>query len=693
MVKGEGSGAQAELRRLLEVTALTGLAIVQPTLDVLGRSPETFVFRRVDGTQLAVFAVLVAVVPALVLWAAGLLTGLLGARVRSVAHLATLAGLLVLAVLVALKSADVLFGLAALAVAVGIAALGLVLYRRVAGARLFLEYLALLPVLAVGAFLFTSPASALLSGGEYDIVDDPGTTTPLVVLVLDEFPTAAILDTNGEVDAERFPNLAALADESRWYRNYTTVSNFTLHAVPTLLSGVAPDSDDVPLLADHPDNLFTLLGGTYEFNVSEAITRLCPGELCPSELTATDHAGLRGITDDTVDVVQELVSLDAFPGPESDFFVEEVTDPTDPTFEHGRDAEIQPTRFRDFLGALKSTAQPGLHYLHLVLPHEPWRFFPDGTEYASPGRDPRGDPDGRWTGTWPARFNRLRFELQARYVDTLVGQAVARLRESSLWDDAVIAVVADHGASFQDGQARRVLTEHNAHEIMWSTLFIRAPGLESGTTDVNMSSTDLLPTLADLMGTKVPWPTVGASILEADDGSAASAAGDKAYYRFANRWFYEPDAVLQIDGAGNLARLLEDGPRAFSAEDPVGSLYRATPPGDLYDAALDDVEVGAPLVVTASVEGLDGIEGGADDVRHAYVGGGLTGGDVGDDAWVVAVADGVVSGMSPLFEEERHEQGFALLLDADRVPADGVDLDLLLWEDGALRPLIVRGEG
>ena len=49
-----------------------------------------------------------------------------------------------------------------------------------------------------------------------------------------------------------------------------------------------------------------------------------------------------------------------------------------------------------------------------------------------------------------------------------------------MWDDAVIAVVADHGASFPEGQARRVLTETNAHEIMWSTLFVRAPGLEPG---------------------------------------------------------------------------------------------------------------------------------------------------------------------------------------------------------------------
>ncbi len=682
---------RTELRRLLELAALTGLAVVQPTLDVLGRSPETFVFRRVDGARLVVFAVLVALVPALAFWLVGLVSNLLGERVRRVVHLASLGILATLAVLVALKSADALFGTAALLVALGVGALAVAAYRRFQVVRLFLAYLSALPVLAVWAFLFTSPSAALVGGPEYDIVADPGTTTPLVVLVLDELPTAAILDRDGQVDAERFPNLAALAGESRWYRNYTTVNNFTLRAVPALLTGMEPDTDEVPLLADHPDNLFTFLGGTYRFNVSEAVTRLCPGELCPSEVSTTGRAGLRGITDDTVDVVRELVSLEAFPGPESDFFVEEVTDPDDPSFGHGREAQVQPTRFRDFLEALEPTEEPGLHYLHLVLPHEPWRFFPDGTEYASPSRDPRGDPDGRWTGSWPARFNRLRFELQARYVDALVGQTLGRLQETALWDDAVIAVVADHGASFQEGQARRVLTETNAHEILWSTLFIRAPGLDHGTTDVNMVSTDLLPTLADLLGTELPWEADGRSVVDRDDGSAASVEGDKIYFRYSNRWFFEPDAVLQVDGPTNLRRLLEDGPRPFSADDPVGSLYRATPAGDLYDVPVADLPVGAPLDVTASVEQLDGILDGGDDVLRAYVGGGLTGA-VDDEAWVVGAVDGVVSGMSPVFAEERHDQGFAFLVDADRVPPRGMDLDLFLWSRGTLRSLTLRGE-
>jgi len=689
-----GRGARAEIRRLLELAALTGLAFVQPLLDVLGRSPETFVFRRVDGTELIVFAVVVALAPALVLWVVGLLSGLLGARVRRIVHLSELAMLLTVAVLVFLKSSESLFGQPALLVALGVAGLGGLAYLRFTGVRLFLAYLSVLPLLAAGMFLVSSPTSSLVSGGEYEIVDDPGTTTPLVVLVVDEFPTAALLDADGQVDASRYPNFARLAGDARWYRNYTTVNNFTLQAVPALLSGVAPVADNIPLLSDHPDNLFTFLGGPYEPNVSEAVTRLCPGEVCPTDLSTSSRFGLRGIGEDARAVAEELVSLDAFPGPESDFFVEPVTDPEDETFLHDRDAEIQPTRFRDFLAALEPTEAPGLHYLHLVLPHEPWRFFPDGTEYRSPSRDPRGDPDGRWLHPWPARLARLRFDLQARYVDRLVGQMIERLQETDLWDEAVITVVSDHGASFLTGEGRRVLTEGNAHELLWSTLFIRAPGLEHGPTDVNMVSTDLLPTLADLMGTEVPWPTDGHSVLDEDDGSPAGTTGDKVYYRFSNRWFYEPDAVLQIDSAANLARLLDDRRLIFAADDPLGTLYRDTPHGDLYDQPVTDLVVGPPVDAVAEVEDLDDLVAGGLSVLTAYVGGGLDSRNVPDDAWIVVTVDGVVSGMSPLFVEERHDRGFHLLLDQDRAEPDGTDLDFYVVDErgGPLRPLEAREE-
>ncbi len=375
------------------------------------------------------------------------------------------------------------------------------------------------------------------------------------------------------------------------------------------------------------------------------------------------------------------MSLDDFPTVESDAFVERVVERED----------AEPTRFQRFLHGLEPTPAPGLHVLHLVLPHEPWRFYADGTEYTPPDRDPRGDPEGRWTDPWPAELNRLRFELQARFVDELVGETVARLQETSLWDEAVIAVVSDHGASFEDGQGRRVLTETNADEIMWSALFVRAPGLEPGVTDVNMISTDLLPTLADLMGTEVPWETEGESVLDADDGSAASAGGEKVYYRFSNRWFDEPHAVLHIDSASTLEELLADVPRPFATDDPVGSLYRATPAGDLYGRPVRDVDVGAPLDAVALVQDLDGIEEGGSRV-NGYVGGGVRGDAVEDDAWVVGVADGEVVGVSALFPDEFHERAFAFLLDADRAGAEGVDLELYAWQDGRLHLLRSEAE-
>lgn len=43
------------------------------------------------------------------------------------------------------------------------------------------------------------------------------------MLTLDEWPTASILDAHGDVDAQPFPNLAALAHRTTWYRNATTV--------------------------------------------------------------------------------------------------------------------------------------------------------------------------------------------------------------------------------------------------------------------------------------------------------------------------------------------------------------------------------------------------------------------------------------------------------------------------------------
>ena len=68
---------------------------------------------------------------------------------------------------------------------------------------------------------------------------------------------------DGHIDAARYPNFARLARDATWYRNATTVADYTERAVPALLTGDRPTTAALPIASDHPESLFTLLGGNY----------------------------------------------------------------------------------------------------------------------------------------------------------------------------------------------------------------------------------------------------------------------------------------------------------------------------------------------------------------------------------------------------------------------------------------------
>ena len=61
--------------------------------------------------------------------------------------------------------------------------------------------------------------------------------TPVVLIVLDELPTSSLLNEEGKIDAEMFPNFAELAEGSVWFRNATTVVTVTELAIPAILTG------------------------------------------------------------------------------------------------------------------------------------------------------------------------------------------------------------------------------------------------------------------------------------------------------------------------------------------------------------------------------------------------------------------------------------------------------------------------
>jgi hypothetical protein len=686
--------ATAELRRGAELFALTGLAVVQPVLDVLGNSPETFVFRGVANGQLVLFALLVALAPGVVLWLVGLVSRVFGETVRNVVQVVMVGALAGVAVLVALrlsgmKGTPVLV----LSIAVGLGAAAL--YMKVSGVRLFLLYLSPLPLLAAALFLFGSDVSGLVSGGDTEVVQDVPSTRSVVMLVLDEFPTSTILGDDGQVDAQEVPNLARLSHQATWYRNYTTHNAGTVQAVPSLLSGQLPTRGRAPLVTDWPTNIFTLLGGSYEMAVQEAVTQLCPPDVCDdSSRSATrqvlsEREGFSGVTGDAVDVFQDLVSLNAEAEVQIDEFTEEVLSVEAPDDLSGEERGVvanQPARFTDFLAGMVEGEDPTFHFAHIILPHGPWRFFPDGTEYASPDGDPEGEIAGVWTEPWPTELTQLRLELQAEYADGLVGQVIDTLQDTHLWRDSLFVVVADHGGSFVVDSPGRALSDTNAHEVMWTPLFIRSPGLPHGVDDTDVEATDLLPTIADLLDTDLPYEVAGASALASPDTS-----GTKRYMRLQNPFQPEPDALLDIDTATNYQRLLDDHWPDVDVADPVGAFYRRYDLGPLFGRAVDALSLGSPAG-SIDIDQLDELANGTDGPLPAYLGGTVDVPGAGDDTWVVVAVDGVVQGFSRLFPMIESETAFSVLLDQSVVAGGGpheVEAYVTTGADQPLRPLTV----
>src|SRR5690606_40436362 len=117
-------------------------------------------------------------------------------------------------------------------------------------------------------------------------------------IVFDALPTAGLLDGSGHIDAELFPNFARLADGATWYRNNTSVAAFTVRAVPALLTGRYPEPPGPLVPPPDPENLFTLLAGSYEVEAREYVTRLCPVEVCPTQIAG----GFGGLLRESLDL-------------------------------------------------------------------------------------------------------------------------------------------------------------------------------------------------------------------------------------------------------------------------------------------------------------------------------------------------------------------------------------------------------
>ena len=267
-------------RAFVELFALCGFALTQPLLDVFGRGVEQFAFRGASPAQIVLFGLAVTFLPALGLWLVEMAVRLvLGVRPAAWVHLVFIVVLVAVFVMQAARplgnGIPLVVGAVLLGVGAGVA------YARFPAVHLWLAFAALAPLGFLFLFLTSSSTSRLLRAEEAVPAVDVGTPAPVVMVVLDELPLASLLDSDRGIDRELFPNLAALADDSHWFRNTTTVSTSTWHAVPAIMTGQMPQDDSLPISDSHPDSLFSLLGSSYDMHVTETNTRVCPSSVCP----------------------------------------------------------------------------------------------------------------------------------------------------------------------------------------------------------------------------------------------------------------------------------------------------------------------------------------------------------------------------------------------------------------------------
>ena len=272
----------------LHLFILFNLAIAQPLFDLLARSAPFFVAERSQPLDIILLVLLLTILMPSLFVVLEVMAGLLSQRLRNGLHTLFVAALLTVIALPALKRVDDVPGIAVMAGAGLMGILAAAAYLRLDPVRQFLTFASIGLVVIPANFLLDSDISKIVFPNENseEAVISVNSTIPVVMVVFDELPVTSLMDENRQIDRIRYPNFANLADDAYWFRNATTVADMSYLAIPAILTGRIPNELGSPTLKDHPNNLFTLLGNSYEMRVFEGYTNLCPPKLCSDSARA-----------------------------------------------------------------------------------------------------------------------------------------------------------------------------------------------------------------------------------------------------------------------------------------------------------------------------------------------------------------------------------------------------------------------
>lgn len=661
------------LDRFAVLVVLTVFGLTWPVLDLLGRNAEFFLARRSPKMEI----VLLAIVALLLIPASVALLGSLPGRALRWVGLALIAVLATSLAHLYLSRLDIPWWVAmggAMILGVGFAWA----FTRFSAVRQLGRYTSFAPLILLGVFLFTMPVGDVLREPDSVVgnpvpVNDP---VPLVVVVLDEFPVASIIDADGDLRESRYPNFARLADDGTWYRNAVTVQQQTEHSVPAILTGSDPDQSLIPVAGHYPFNMFTALRSSYDLYVNESITQLCPQQLCAG-LSATASSLVRDVSVVAGHVLlpdpatEDLPPIDRgwgdFSSAAGDF---DARGEFRALLRNGQRASIE--RGLEQM-ATADVSDPALFYLHAIVPHHPWQFLPDGRSYPFVVSTNPASFDGGWIDDeFLVAQSMQRHLLQVGYADHVVGEVIATLEDRGIYEEALVVVTADHGIAIVPGvDHQRAITPETVGEIAAVPLFVKYPHGEGGVIDDRRALTiDILPTIADVIGADLPDDVEGVSLLAPPPGrdSTTTTGPDGAVT-------YGVDGAEKLEVARRIESWFQDG-------DP----WVLTPPGSpaLLGTELDtsDLEASQLKVRLRESDLYEDVDT-SDDVIPARVGGTIWGPSADGDEVLAVVVNGEVGAVTRTYVDEGATSFLAmippgLLVDGDnRVEIVEVDGDSL----------------
>lgn len=507
-------------RHFLTYLALSTMAIAQPILDLYGKNPTVFSAAKMSSLEVALFVLIIVLVPALLATGLDRLTRFLGPKVNEATRLWIIAGFSFLLGIAVARWISVDGNIGAFTLGFLFAAVVPIAYDRKKAIREWSRWLSVLAIaVTASAILQLQPILFQSDGPTSDAVIGNKDVSVLHI-VFDEFPLYSLLSDDGTINAERYPGFAALARESTWYRNNVAESNFTHQAVPAILASAIPQQEGGPFLTQYPKNIFTLFAGKTSVGGIEPVTSLCPKSVC---------AGT-----DEVNALFEFSRFKSFMRDASYVYGQRVLPPVlrkyVPSIEGtwgGFGAVANKFKEQFDVGALSQVdaiangtralvedSQSRVQVVHALAPHAPWRITPDDRVAPLSPSISTSNPESE-DGV---RDTYQTFLYQVAAADNAIADVMSQLKKSGKWDKTMLVVTADHGISFVPTLPQRhtdFTEKETISDIYRIPTFIKYPQQSQAVvSDCAMSNLDLLPTIIETTGTNTSWVFGGKSVAQ-----------------------------------------------------------------------------------------------------------------------------------------------------------------------------------